>query len=80
MTCSYCKNNPWFWKKIGRCTRCIKQLSVLCCLCVPSWWLIFRDTPTSIGSITLLMACFCFLGLLFLHLWSWVWRSKRLFK
>ncbi|MFB9213964.1 DUF3624 domain-containing protein [Vibrio sinaloensis] len=83
MTCPYCKNNHWFWKKIGRCKRCMDQLTVLSVLCWIVWWWLFRDNPKSIESIALLMAGFAFNGLLALHLWMrfivlpWQKRNKN---
>jgi len=83
MTCPHCKNNGWFWKKIGRCKRCMDQLTVLSVLCWIVWWFLFKDDPKSIESITLLIAGFAFNGLLALHLWMrfvilpWRKRSSR---
>ncbi|MEZ8825718.1 DUF3624 domain-containing protein [Vibrio amylolyticus] len=69
MTCKTCENSGWFWKKIGRCKRCMDQLTALSVLCGVVWWFTCRDEPTSIESIALIMAGFAFNGLLFLHLW-----------
>jgi len=68
MGCQNCTQN-WFWKKIGRCQRCIDQLTVLSVLCWVIWWWLYRDTPKSIESIGLIFAGFAFNGLLALHLW-----------
>ncbi|WP_428772729.1 DUF3624 domain-containing protein [Vibrio sp.] len=68
MSCHYCKQN-WFWSKIGRCRRCMDQLTVLSVLCWIIWWFNFRQTPGSIESIALIVAGFGFNFLLFLHLW-----------
>ncbi|WP_375752308.1 DUF3624 domain-containing protein [Vibrio sp. HN007] len=68
MACKYCKEN-WFWKKIGRCQRCMDQLTVLSVLCWIVWWFGFRDNMFSVESIALIFAGFAFNGLLFLHLW-----------
>ncbi|WED22060.1 DUF3624 domain-containing protein [Vibrio sp. JC009] len=67
MSCKYCNDN-WFWKKIGRCKRCMDQLTVLSVLCWVIWWFAFRDNPASVESIALIMSGFAFNGLLFLHL------------
>ncbi|KGY10736.1 DUF3624 domain-containing protein [Vibrio sp. MarTm2] len=82
MTCPYCKDN-WFWQKIGRCKRCMDQLTVLSVLCWIVWWFLFKDNPKSIESIALLMAGFAFNALLALHLWMrfviipWQERNKN---
>ncbi|MDB1122784.1 DUF3624 domain-containing protein [Vibrio algarum] len=68
MACKYCKEN-WFWKKIGRCKRCMDQLTVLSVLCWVIWWFAFRDDFKSVESIALIIAGFGFNFLLFLHLW-----------
>jgi hypothetical protein len=81
MTCPHCKNNGWFWKKIGRCKRCMDQLTVLSVLCWIVWWFLFKDDPKSIESITLIIAGFAFNGLLALHLWMRFvilpWRKRK---
>jgi len=83
MTCPHCKNNGWFWKKIGRCKRCMDQLTVLSVLCWIVWWFLFKEDPKSIESITLIIAGFAFNGLLALHLWMrfiilpWQKRKKK---
>ncbi|OIQ25391.1 DUF3624 domain-containing protein [uncultured Vibrio sp.] len=69
MTCKTCENSGWFWKKIGRCQRCMDQLTTLSVVCGVVWWFTCRDDPSSIESITLIVASFAFNGLLFLHLW-----------
>ncbi|OLQ86749.1 hypothetical protein BIY21_17760 [Vibrio ponticus] len=72
MSCNTCQQN-WFWRKIGRCMRCVYQLSGLSLLSMAIWWLMFRDTPKSIESIALITAIVGFTGLLALHLWMrWV--------
>lgn len=76
MSCHYCDHNDhqhWFWAKIGRCQRCIKQLTALSILTWGGWWFIFQNTPKSVQSITMLMFACAFTGLLFLHFWmKWV--------
>ncbi|USD66606.1 DUF3624 domain-containing protein [Vibrio sp. SCSIO 43136] len=67
MSCQNCQSN-WFWKKIGRCHRCMVQLAVLSLICWPTWWWLYRETPTSVESIGLFMTACAFSGLLLLHL------------
>lgn len=80
MSCNRCDGH-WFWQKIGRCKRCMDQLTVLSVLCWIVWWLAFREQPTSIESIALIVAGFAFNALLFLHLWmKYVilpWRARQ---
>ncbi|ASK54345.1 hypothetical protein CGT95_03845 [Vibrio metoecus] len=80
MACGECSEH-WFWKKIGRCQRCMDQLTVLSVLAWIVWFWGFKDDPTSIESITLIFAGFAFNGLLFLHLWmKYVilpWRKRQ---
>ncbi|MCA2014702.1 DUF3624 domain-containing protein [Vibrio tritonius] len=82
MACNSCEEN-WFWKKIGRCQRCMDQLTTLSVVCWVVWYFGFRDDPRSVGSIALLFAGFAFNALLFLHLWMkfvilpWRDRQKR---
>ncbi|MDN3678980.1 DUF3624 domain-containing protein [Vibrio tapetis subsp. quintayensis] len=68
MACNRCSEN-WFWKKIGRCQRCMNQLCVLSVLSWLIWWWLYSDTPASIESVGLIFACLAFNGLLALHLW-----------
>ncbi|MBE3654183.1 DUF3624 domain-containing protein [Vibrio navarrensis] len=80
MGCKTCSEH-WFWQKIGRCKRCMDQLTVLSVLCWIVWWVAFREQPTSIESIALIVAGFAFNALLFLHLWmKYVilpWRARQ---
>ncbi|WP_282248578.1 DUF3624 domain-containing protein [Vibrio campbellii] len=80
MACRSCKER-WFWEKIGRCQRCMDQLTVLSVLCWIVWWFAFKDDPQSIESIALIFAGFAFNGLLFLHLWMRFvilpWQRRR---
>ncbi|WP_282177912.1 DUF3624 domain-containing protein [Vibrio nereis] len=69
MTCHYCEKHHWFWEKIGRCQRCINQLTVLSVLCWLVWWFLCQDNPKTIESIALIFAAFAFNTLLALHLW-----------
>ncbi|MBU2896952.1 DUF3624 domain-containing protein [Vibrio hepatarius] len=68
MTCKYCDGN-WFWKKIGRCKRCIIQLTCLSVISWIIWWYAGKSNPKSIESISLIVAGASVHGLLFLHLW-----------
>ncbi|ELM6622043.1 DUF3624 domain-containing protein [Vibrio fluvialis] len=80
MACNDCREN-WFWKKIGRCQRCMDQLTTLSVLCWVVWYFAFNDDPRSIQSIALIVAGFVFNALLFLHLWmKYVilpWRKRQ---
>lgn len=67
MGCQTCSSN-WFWKKIGRCTRCMIQLTVLCLLFWPAWFWWGIKAPKSIESITLIFFGIACHGLLLLHL------------
>ncbi|PWI33703.1 DUF3624 domain-containing protein [Vibrio albus] len=68
MACKNCDTH-WFWKKIGRCTRCMKQLTFLSILGWLVWWFGFRLHPKSVEAVALLFATLAFNGLLLLHLW-----------
>ncbi|WP_104400108.1 DUF3624 domain-containing protein [Vibrio penaeicida] len=82
MPCRTCQEN-WFWKKIGRCQRCMDQLTVLSVVCWVIWWFILKESPNSIQSVTLIFAGFAFNGLLAMHLWMrfvifpWQARNKK---
>jgi len=80
MPCNNCQSS-WFWKKIGRCQRCMDQLTVLSVGCWLVWWWLCRENPKTIESISLLIAGFAFNGLLFLHLWMKFvvlpWRKRQ---
>ncbi|MDC0610119.1 DUF3624 domain-containing protein [Vibrio sp.] len=67
MGCQTCSSH-WFWKKIGRCVRCMIQLSILSLLFWPVWIFWGSHQPKSIGSITLLLFGAACHGLLLLHL------------
>ncbi|NOI66215.1 MULTISPECIES: DUF3624 domain-containing protein [unclassified Vibrio] len=69
MACNICNGNHWFWQKIGRCKRCMDQLTTLSVLCWVVWWFTCKENPSSVESIALIFAGFAFNGLLFLHLW-----------
>ncbi|WP_152429366.1 DUF3624 domain-containing protein [Vibrio aquimaris] len=68
MACKYCEK-PWFWKKVGRCQRCMIQLACLSIITWVLWWYLGKHSPKSIESISILVAGFAFHSLLFLHLW-----------
>ncbi|WP_117235975.1 DUF3624 domain-containing protein [Vibrio maerlii] len=72
MSCPYCQSN-WFWKKIGRCKRCMIQLFVLSVLGWGSWWLLFADNPKSVEAVALLLLSVACNSLLALHLIKMVW-------
>ncbi|WP_284191786.1 DUF3624 domain-containing protein [Vibrio zhanjiangensis] len=81
MPCQYC-NEHWFWKKVGRCQRCMKQLICLSIFSWLAWWYAGASNPKSIESVTILVAGFGFHALLFLHLWMrfvvFPWRRKKI--
>ncbi len=68
MPCQTCQTH-WFWKKIGRCQRCLDQLTVLSVVSWMIWWVAFKESPESIPSVALLFAGFAFNLLLAMHLW-----------
>ncbi|USP14001.1 DUF3624 domain-containing protein [Vibrio gazogenes] len=68
MTCNNCESG-WFWKKIGRCQRCMNQLSVLCLLFWGSWLLWGMHHTKSVEGIALICFGLAVHLLLCLHLW-----------
>ncbi|WP_394249214.1 DUF3624 domain-containing protein [Vibrio profundi] len=68
MTCPHCNKENKLSQKLGRCHRCMIQLTVLSIVGWGIWWVVFRDSSKSINSITLIMANSAFNGLLTLHL------------
>lgn len=72
MSCGDCDHTDVkqniFRQKIGRCQRCMWQLTLLSVISWPLWWWLYRDTPREVNSITLLFFCAAFTGLLALHL------------
>ncbi|WP_073584913.1 DUF3624 domain-containing protein [Vibrio quintilis] len=68
MPCKYCDQN-WFWKKIGRCQRCINQLTVLCILFWVFWFSWGNAHSKETGVIALIVFGGAFHCLLALHLW-----------
>ncbi|MGI2171814.1 DUF3624 domain-containing protein [Shewanella sp. MF05960] len=73
MACNQCTDSI-FKQKIGRCKRCMLQLTVLSLLTWPMWWYYFIDTPKTVESIALLFFAISFSGLLVLHLLVWLYR------
>ncbi|MCS6192306.1 DUF3624 domain-containing protein [Shewanella baltica] len=67
MSCSDC-NTSIFRQKIGRCKRCMWQLTALSAIGWPLWWWLYYDAPRDVNSIALLFFCTAFTGLLALHL------------
>ena len=66
MGCQACTSNI-FWQKLGRCQRCIRQLSVLSPLGWIAWYLFYRQQPTTLEAITLFVAASCMTLLLLAH-------------
>ncbi|MGL6011751.1 MAG: DUF3624 domain-containing protein [Shewanella oncorhynchi] len=75
MSCGDCKTSI-FRQKIGRCKRCMWQLTALSAIGWPLWWL-YRDAPRDVNSIALLFFCAAFTGLLALHLIVLAYRRLR---
>ncbi|MDD8057855.1 DUF3624 domain-containing protein [Shewanella metallivivens] len=73
MACEQCTDSI-FRQKIGRCQRCMVQLTVLSILTWPIWWRFFVDQPKTVESIALLFFAISFTGLLCLHLLVWCYR------
>ncbi|MGI2260565.1 DUF3624 domain-containing protein [Shewanella sp. GXUN23E] len=76
MTCQRCSDNI-FKRKLGRCTSCMRQLTLLSVLGWPIWLLLYRDHPTQVNAIALGLFCCAFTGLLMLH---WIIRCQRLWR
>lgn len=74
MACQKCSDSV-FKQKIGRCKRCMVQLTVLSLLAWPIWWHCFADQPKTVESIALLFFAIGFTGLLCLHLLVWCYRK-----
>ncbi|MCL1100105.1 DUF3624 domain-containing protein [Shewanella saliphila] len=74
MACEQCFESI-FRQKIGRCKRCMVQLTVLSLLAWPIWWHYFADQPKTVESIALLFFAISFTGLLCLHLLVWCYRK-----
>ncbi|WP_445946819.1 DUF3624 domain-containing protein [Shewanella sp.] len=56
MACGECQQSN-FWEKLGRCTQCMWQLSVVSVLGWSAWRYFYRETPTQVESIALLFFC-----------------------
>ncbi|MCT7946881.1 DUF3624 domain-containing protein [Shewanella septentrionalis] len=76
MSCSDC-NTSIFRQKIGRCKRCMWQLTALSAIGWPLWWWLYYDAPREVNSIALLFFCTAFTGLLALHLMVLAYRRLR---
>ncbi|MDW6002732.1 DUF3624 domain-containing protein [Vibrio mangrovi] len=68
MACKDCEQG-WFWKKIGRCQRCIRQLTVLCVLFWCGWIFWGYHHAKTVEGVALLCFGVAFHLLLGLHLW-----------
>ncbi|MUK25310.1 DUF3624 family protein [Aliivibrio fischeri] len=67
MTCKTCRSDI-FKQKLGRCTRCMKQLTFLSIGGWLTWLEFFQMTPYKIEAIATFMVSSAFTGLLVLHL------------
>ncbi|XDF77450.1 DUF3624 domain-containing protein [Aliivibrio fischeri] len=67
MTCKTCRSDI-FKQKLGRCTRCMKQLTFLSIGGWLTWLEFFQMTPYKIEAIAIFMVSSAFTGLLVLHL------------
>ncbi|MGI2069235.1 DUF3624 domain-containing protein [uncultured Shewanella sp.] len=76
MSCSDC-NTSIFRQKIGRCKRCMWQLTALSAIGWPLWWWLYYNAPREVNSIALLFFCTAFTGLLALHLIVLAYRRLR---
>lgn len=74
MSCNQCTDSV-FKQKIGRCKRCMWQLTALSLFTWPLWWYYYADTPKTVESIALLFFATSFTGLLILHLMAWAYRA-----
>ncbi|AEG12021.1 hypothetical protein Sbal183_1521 [Shewanella baltica OS183] len=76
MSCSDC-NTSIFRQKIGRCKRCMWQLTALSAIGWPLWCWLYYDAPRDVNSIALVFFCTAFTGLLALHLIVLAYRRLR---
>ncbi|MGX9418038.1 DUF3624 domain-containing protein [Vibrio sp. RC27] len=67
MACNSCDKN-WFFKKIGRCNRCIKQLTVLCLITWVFWFVWGTHNSRQVETIAVLIFGLGFHLLLIAHL------------
>ena len=79
MACDQCTDSI-FKQKIGRCKRCMWQLTLLSIMTWPLWWYCFADTPKSVESIALLFFAVSFSALLTLHIVVLVFRHVTQYK
>lgn len=81
MGCRDCNDSDLNWaifrQKIGRCKRCMWQLTALSAIGWPLWWWLYYDAPREVNSIALLFFCTAFTGLLALHLIVLAYRRLR---
>lgn len=69
MKCTYCKDDSRsIFAKLGRCKRCMVQLTVLNFILWPTWYWGFSNEPSSVSSVALLFAGGACFSLLALHL------------
>ncbi|PSU33025.1 DUF3624 domain-containing protein [Photobacterium lutimaris] len=66
MRCQACTRSV-FWQKLGRCQRCIHQLSVLSPLSWIVWAIFYRHQPTTLDAITALVVASSMTLLLLAH-------------
>lgn len=67
MGCHSCTTTNIFRKKLGRCRRCMIQLTLLSMASWGAWLYYYRPAPKSVESITLLFAATAFSSLLLAH-------------
>ncbi|WP_375321292.1 DUF3624 domain-containing protein [Aliivibrio logei] len=67
MACQTCRTDI-FKQKLGRCLRCMKQLTFLSIGGWLTWLEFFQATPYQIEAIATFMVSLAFTGLLALHL------------
>ncbi|MGX9462044.1 DUF3624 domain-containing protein [Shewanella sp. A14] len=73
MPCNQCFESV-FRQKIGRCKRCMWQLTLLSMMTWPLWCYLYLDSPTVVESIALLFFAIAFSGLLAIHIIVWAYR------
>ncbi|MCP3697283.1 MAG: DUF3624 domain-containing protein [Aliivibrio sp.] len=67
MSCKTCRSDI-FKQKLGRCPRCMKQLTFLSIGSWLTWLEFFRATPYQIEAIAIFIVSILFSSLLILHL------------
>ncbi|WEM42482.1 DUF3624 domain-containing protein [Photobacterium sp. DA100] len=76
MGCQACTRSE-FWHKLGRCRRCIRQLSVLSPFGWFIWLTFYRHQPATIEAITVFVAASSTTLLLLAHgIRAWQLRLK----